>query len=643
MIVFAVKIALIAGAQASAQPVDAYAQLPSFAGVEISADGRSLAATCPTAQFQRICVYDLNTGGAPVSVPVSDGIALTDFYFPSNTHLLVRTTIQQAVSASSGTDDYSFDRAVVVNFQTGDAAPLMGNVRWSTSNANVISLNRGDPDTVLVEMTLLRTSGIQTGSNIDRAAEYLNQLYRVNLDDGRGRRLDSDRSLYRVVSADGDIMARVYHDIQTGEFQVRAGEQRGAVLYEASHTYDRPAATGFIDATGLAFEMDTEHGRGVFRLDLESAEITDPFGFSETGYQRPLFDRYGQLWGFTARAGDQLVQRIVDEGLRSDQDVFSAALGTEIMIEAFSDDRNKIAFSAAGPGTPHTRYLFERDKGEIGLLSPAYPALAGADLPQRRMISYAASDGLTIPAVLTTPPGFTGEQAAPLVVMPHGGPAARDGVEFDWWAQAIAAQGYVVLQPNFRGSDGYGPEFREAGFGEFGGLMIEDILDGARHLQAEGLAREDGFCLTGASYGGYASLMGAARAPDEVACVIAFAPVTNPITLLGRSSREGGETALAFWEEYIGSRFQSSDRADANSPLAQASRLTMPVLVMHGTLDDVVPAEQSRALARAMGAATTFTYVELENETHYLDLPTSRMDLLSRSLEIFDAVLGDVN
>lgn len=635
---------LLAGASiAQAQPLDAFSRLPAFEGVKISPHGGQIAAPCPASDAQRICVFDLEAGGPPLTVPITDGLALTDFYFASPDHLLVRTSFEETLNTSSGLTDYKIDRAVIIEVNTQQAASLMSNIQSSTSNANVVSLNRGDPDSVLVEMTLLEASRTETGSNIEREARYENRLYRVDLSDGRGRRVAVDNSLYRVVNPDGEIEARVYHDIQTGEFQVRRGERRGEVLYEAVHDYNRPIVSGFTDETGLAFTMETELGRGVFRLDLETGEISDPFGFSERPFQRPLYDRYDQLWGFLARSGDTLVQRIVDPELRADQDALSDALGAPIMIEGFSDDRDKIIFHIAEPGTPRTYYIFERDKGEVGLLSSSYPELSQVELPQRRMIRYAASDGLTIPAVLTTPAGLGEGEAAPLVVMPHGGPAARDGVEFDWWAQAIAAQGYLVLQPNFRGSDGYGPAFREAGFGEFGGRMIDDILDGARHLQAEGLARPGSFCLTGGSYGGYAALMGAVRAPDEVGCVVAFAPVTNPVGLLGRSSGEGSENALAFWEEYIGSRFEDRQSADSISVLRRADALTMPVLVMHGAIDAVVPVEESEALARVMGERESFTYVELDNEIHYLDLPTSRADLLNRSLSLFERTLGPVD
>lgn len=639
MFVSSLQALVIAAMQAASPPVEAFARLPDFESVKISPDGSAIAYPCPTSASQRVCVQDLSGGDGPLVLPVPAGVALTDFYFGGPDHVVFRTMVMDTLNTTSGLRDVAFDRAIVVDLTTQQAATLMRDELWSTSAANVVSLDRTDPESVLVEMTLIRATRRTLGTRIANPASYDNFLYRASLSDGRGRRIDRDESLYRVVDGDGRIKARVFYDIGRSLLTVRTGEPGGDILYEAEHGYDRPRIGGFIDDTGLAFETETGEGRGVLRLDLETGELSDPFGFSDLPYQSPLFDRYDRLWGFVVRSGERRLQRIVDPDLERDRDALSRAIGADAWIEDFSEDRSRILFAVRPLMAPPSFYLYDKSQGAVSPLGPAYPELEDAALPSRRMISYEASDGLEIPAVLTTPPGLAKDEAAPLIVLPHGGPAARDGLDFDWWAQAIASRGYLVLQPNFRGSDGYGEGFREAGFGEFGGSMIEDILDGARHLQATGKAEPGKFCLTGGSYGGYASLMGAVRAPDEVGCVVAFAPVTNPILMLADVSGEGQETSLQFWEEYMGPRFQSRDTANAMSPLAQSDALTMPVIVFHGDLDTVVPIEQSELLERRMRGAANFEYVELTNETHYLNLPSSRRALLERSIALFDEAL----
>ena len=255
------------------------------------------------------------------------------------------------------------------------------------------------------------------------------------------------------------------------------------------------------------------------------------------------------------------------------------------------------------------------------------------------MITYTASDGLEIPAVLTTPPG--GEGPYPLVVLPHGGPQVRDDLRFDWWAQAYAQMGYMVLQPNYRGSAGYGLEFIEAGYDEFGGRMVEDMLDGARHLQSEGLAHAGGFCMAGASYGGYAALMGAILAPEEVACVVAVNPVTEPVSLIGEGLAVDAESLVTFWERYVGDRYMSGEAASEISVVSRAGELAASILVFHGEEDNVVSIDQSQALARSLRGSDQFTFVPLEGDDHYMSRAGSRREVLERSLALFDETIGD--
>lgn len=213
--------------------------------------------------------------------------------------------------------------------------------------------------------------------------------------------------------------------------------------------------------------------------------------------------------------------------------------------------------------------------------------------------------------------------------MPHGGPQSRDTGEYDWWASFYASQGYAVLQPNFRGSSGYGHEFVEAGYGGFGTRMIDDMIDGVHYLQNAGIANSGRYCAAGASYGGYAALMLALRDPENVACVISFAGVTDPFAIMESSSALN--TELRYWEQYTGSRYGSPAEQAVITPVERAGEYRAPLLILHGNQDTTVPFGQFRLLRDAMANRSNARFVEMDGADHYPGNPDARASLLRES------------
>jgi cephalosporin-C deacetylase-like acetyl esterase len=197
--------------------------------------------------------------------------------------------------------------------------------------------------------------------------------------------------------------------------------------------------------------------------------------------------------------------------------------------------------------------------GTADIVWEQYPDLAGATLGEVRTISYQARDNATIPAYVTIPPGVKPENL-PLVVLPHGGPEARDYPTFDWQAQFLATRGYAVLQPQFRGSTGFGEEYRKAGYRQWGGVMQNDITDGVKALIEQGLADPRRICIFGASYGGYAALAGAAFTPGLYACAVSVNGISDLPGLIGQIERRSGagSDALAMAAYHIGSPFDKN-------------------------------------------------------------------------------------
>lgn len=305
-----------------------------------------------------------------------------------------------------------------------------------------------------------------------------------------------------------------------------------------------------------------------------------------------------------------------------------------LQIVDASEDENRLLIFAGSDSDPGVYYIFDRKSRQLQTFLVARPPLEGVKLASVRPVSYPGPDGVAIPGYLTLPPGVDSPSHLPAIVMPHGGPNARDTWGFDWLAQFYAARGFVVLQPNFRGSTGYGDDwFEKNGFRSWP-VAIGDILAGGRWFAAQGIADPAKLAVVGWSYGGYAALQSAVIDPSVFKAVVAIAPVTDLNALKEQSRR---------WSNYeLVSRFVGEGpHTHEGSPLKRADRIQAPVLMFHGTLDRNVSIEQSRRMderLRALGARSEL--VSCEGLDHYLEDSDARANMLRRSESFLRRSLG---
>jgi dipeptidyl aminopeptidase/acylaminoacyl peptidase len=250
-----------------------------------------------------------------------------------------------------------------------------------------------------------------------------------------------------------------------------------------------------------------------------------------------------------------------------------------------------------------------------------------------KAVRFAAKDGTMIPGFLTLPPGRTDAKGLPGLVMPHGGPLARDTSGFDWLPQFFAAQGFAVLQPNFCGSSGYGDAFfAHNGFKSWP-LAIGDVNDGGRWLIAQGVDAKK-LAIFGWSYGGYAALQANVVDPGLYRATVAVAPVTDLALLRDEYLRF---TNFKLIDAQIG----NGPHVVAGSPARNAAKMMAPVLIFHADQDLNVDIEQSRAMVSALKAAgKKVDFVEYKNLDHQIDDSVSRADMLSRSAAFLKAGLN---
>ncbi len=271
---------------------------------------------------------------------------------------------------------------------------------------------------------------------------------------------------------------------------------------------------------------------------------------------------------------------------------------------SMSDDGRFWLFGVRSPTDPGAYYVYDRQRASMTLVANRHPDLTADRLAPMQAIRYRARDGMMIPAYLTRPPGAPSGKPLPLIVMPHGGPEARDSLDFDIWAEFFATRGYLVLQPNFRGSAGYGRKYAEAGYGQWGGKMDDDITDGVMHLIKSGQADKSRICIFGASFGGYAALYGGARTPELYKCVASFAGVADLNALVNwEHATKGHEGRYRYAVRSIGDPAKEAARLAAASPVTYASSYRPPVLLIHGADDTSVPVAQSKLMQAALRKA----------------------------------------
>ena len=296
-------------------------------------------------------------------------------------------------------------------------------------------------------------------------------------------------------------------------------------------------------------------------------------------------------------------------------------------------DEQKLLVLASSDTNPGTLYLYDRTTKKLGELLPLRDELVGATLATMKPVTFPARDGTMIPGYLTLPPGSDGKNI-PAIVMPHGGPAARDEWGFDWLVQFYAARGFAVLQPNYRGSTGYGASWFEKNGFQSWPIAMNDVIDAGRWLVQSGTTRPGKLAIVGWSYGGYAALQTAVVDPDVFKAIVAIAPVTD---LDKWKEQFRYRSNFRIMERYVG----SGPHIDAGSPARHADRFKAPVLLVHGDRDMNVSVAESHLMRdRLNGAGKAVDYIEFPDLDHGLDSAEARTRMLTESDRFLRKALG---
>lgn len=331
-----------------------------------------------------------------------------------------------------------------------------------------------------------------------------------------------------------------------------------------------------------------------------------------------------------------------DQSFAKDYETIKKELpGKEVYFANSTDDENLWLVSAYSDVDPGTTYLFDRKTKKLTYQYKPRPKLPVDALATMKPIRYKSSDGLEIPAYLTLPKGVEPKNL-PLVVMPHGGPWARDTWGYNSYVQFLANRGYAVLTPNFRSSTGYGKKFLNAGNNEWGQKMQDDITWGVKYLISEGIADPKKIGIMGGSYGGYATLAGLAFTPDVYKCGVSIVGPSNLITLLN-SIPPYWESIRTVFHERMGNPNTPEGKAqlERQSPLNSANKIIAPLLVVQGANDPRVNIHESDQIVVALRErGAPVEYIVAPDEGHGFSRPVNNMAMLAATEKFLAKHLG---
>ncbi|MGD9597881.1 MAG: alpha/beta fold hydrolase [Steroidobacteraceae bacterium] len=307
--------------------------------------------------------------------------------------------------------------------------------------------------------------------------------------------------------------------------------------------------------------------------------------------------RYYGAWYYDDRLhyllDDKTLQRHIDGVNRYFGDV------ANVRIAGLDRNASRVLLRVDGSTMPVDYYLYDTVRKNLQFLRASWPGIEPERLATTEVIRTTTRDGLVLGSYLTRLRGA--KPPLPLVVMPHGGPEARDHLGYDRIVQAFAAQGWAVLQTNFRGSGGYGKAFAEAGYRQWSLRMQDDLTDAVDDVVRRGLIDPRRIAISGASYGGYAALAGVVSTPDLFRAAISLAGVSDLGEFLDWKREDGADSeSYRYWVKLIGDRKKDSASVKAASPRLRAAEIKVPVLLVHGVDDATVPIEQSRLMKAAL-------------------------------------------
>jgi len=600
--------------------IEAYGQLPAYRSFSISPDAKHITYLQRGDNNDHFVVRDMESNETEFSFEITSFNA-SSTRFLTNKYVLLKG--REVTKSSHLGGKYRNTGALSYNLETRKVQLLL-------ANSHGIHLTQ---------------TGLGIVVGIDRDGEHVYMpayskgprpsynLYKVSLSTGEGH-LHMRGVLDTVewfVDGQGKVLARVDYNDKRGRYRLKS---KLSGSWETVYSADKSSYVLGVEAVAkdeqsLIFN-DIQGGQVVARaISLIDGSISEALYSNEAADVDYFIQNLnGQVLG-VVYSGFKPGHDLLDSDFNALYDAISGRYpDASIYFTSWSDDKKSVVFLVDGGQKGSGYYLIDTETFEIRHLADKYAVSAHAKI---KPIRYRARDGLKIPALLTFPQDESGDKGLPLIVLPHSKVKSYDMIGFDWLAQYLAAKGYLVFQPNYRGSSGFGGELAQAGVGQWGRAMQDDISDGVTLLIESGYADADRVCILGRSYGGYSALAGGAFSSDLYRCVVSINGVSNLWAMMNSNQfqRYANHWVLSYWRQIMRQTdFEKNDLRDI-SPINFVDNFNAATLLLHGDGDTTIPILQSKRMYSALKkAGKEAMLVKLEGEDHRLSKSETRLQAL---------------
>ena len=646
----ALSSSALAADHSLAEDAKAFGARESIRSVEVSPSGTKLLFIgAGPGRMSTLQYVDIATKAAK-TVAASDGDPETLYWcgFGSDTQMVCKFGGNQLF----GDDIVGFSRLVSISANGGKAKALGQPANYYNPvirqyDGDILDWLPDSPGSVLMARSYAAERD-RAGSHIRDTREGLG-IDRIDLESLKVTQVESARGDASGFITDGRGNVRIMEvPVTKGEVQELTGRYEYKFRARGSKDWKPLAEYSSRDRSGsypIAVEAGTDSAYMIKKLDgrdaLYLAKLDGSGAMTQVAANKSVdidgvvrVGRGQRVIGYTYATDGRDVVYFDPEYDKLSGSLSKALPGQPaIDFEGASGDGSKVVVLASSDTNPGVFYLLDKKTKRLDEIAPVRPELTGRALARVSPVRIPTAGGVQIPGYLTLPPNGSGKNL-PAIVLPHGGPSARDEWGFDWLAQFLVARGYAVIQPNYRGSAGYGEQWEGAnGFKDWQSA-IGDITASARYLIDQGIADPKRLAILGWSYGGYAALQSAAVQPDLYKAAVAIAPVTE-LSLLKRQSENFTNRELM--ENYVGSGAHLVE----GSPARLAGSIKVPVLLVHGDLDaNVGIAHSERMLAALQDSGKKAELMRFKGLGHQLDDSNARTRMLTRIGEFLETAIG---